>query len=107
MYSRTRRQQYAILDDNALKIHRSVATKIIEEPALLTPVIERLEERYQSGIMRYGSYIMWQVILEAIDDPQRFEALLLSDDERTVKLRRQTIFTGVLTEEEREQALAS
>ena len=56
-------------------------------------------------MMRYGSYMLWKSILETVNQPDVFKALLLAEDERTANLRRETIFTGVLTEEERTSAL--
>jgi hypothetical protein len=49
--------------------------------------------------------MLWKSILETVNQPDVFKALLLAEDERTANLRRETIFTGVLTEEERISAL--
>ena len=51
-------------------------------------------------------YMLWQGILETIHKPEVFKALLLAEDERTASLRRETIFTGILTEAERAEILA-
>ncbi len=66
---------------------------------------QTLEQRYQSKMMRYGSYLLWKGILEARDEPAVFKTLLLADDERTANLRRETIFTGILSEEERSHVM--
>ena len=51
--------------------------------------------------------MLWSSILETVNHPELFTSLLLADDERTANLRRETIFTGVLSEEERQHLLKS
>lgn len=84
-----------------------MADKVLAEPALFDHVQQVLEQRYAQKLMRYGCYMLWHSVLELRHDPEAFKAQLLSDDERWQLLRRSTIFTGVLNEEEREHALAS
>jgi hypothetical protein len=50
--------------------------------------------------------MLWSSILETIDTPELFRTLVLAEDARTADLRRETIFTGILTEEERRGVLA-
>ena len=107
MYSRSRRQRDADIDNRILQIHRAIADKVISNPALIAQAEETLEARYQQKLLRYGSYLLWHSMLELKHDAEAFKAQLLSDEPRWNTLRRNTIFTGVLTEQEREEALAT
>ena len=88
-----------------MRLHTGIAKKVVAQPSLITNVQATLEARYESGMMRYGSYMLWQGIVETIHKPEVFTALLLAEDERTASLRRETIFTGILTEAERAEVL--
>ena len=107
MYSRSRRQLDADINNRILQIHRAIADKVISNPALIAQAEETLEARYQQKLLRYGSYLLWHSMLELKHDAEAFKAQLLSDEPRWNALRRNTIFTGVLTEQEREEALAT
>ena len=106
MFARSKRQKQADIDERIKRIHEVMAEKVLVDSTLVDNAYEVLEQRYQSGMMRYGSYLLWHGILESSREPAQFRALLLADDARTASLRRQTIFVGVLTEEEREMAIA-
>lgn len=106
MFARLKRQKQADIDARIKRIHQVMAEKILLDPALLDHAYEVLEQRYENGMMRYGSYLLWHGILESSGMPEQFRALVLADDARTASLRRQTIFVGVLTEQEREAAMA-
>lgn len=101
MSVRPRKQRRGEVNARILKIHEAIAVKVLNNPELLEGVHETLEQRYNNKLMRYGSYMLWLSILETINTPELFKSLLLADDERTANLRRETIFTGVLSEEER------
>lgn len=101
MSVRPRKQRRGEVNARILKIHEAMAVKVINNPELLEGVRETLEQRYNNKLMRYGSYVLWSSILETVNNPELFKSLLLADDERTANLRRETIFTGVLSEEER------
>ena len=101
MFARPRKQHRSDVNERIKKIHCAIADKLISHPALFAQAEQTLEARYQNKMMRYGSYLMWKGIIEARDEPAVFKALLLADDERTANLRRETIFTGILSEEER------
>ncbi len=107
MYSRSRRQRDADIDNRILQIHRAIADKVISNPVLIAQAEVTLEARYQQKLLRYGSYLLWHSMLELKHDAEAFKAQLLSDEPRWNALRRNTIFTGVLTEQEREEALAT
>lgn len=105
MFARPRKQRRRDVNERIKKIHSAIADKLLSHPELFEQAEQALEARYQNKMMRYGSYLMWKGILETRDEPTVFKALLLADDERTANLRRETIFTGILSEEEREQLL--
>ena len=105
MLARPRKQRRSEVSERIRKLHEAIADKVLANPDLLDGIEDKLEQRYESKMMRYGSYILWKSILETVNQPDVFKALLLAEDERTANLRRETIFTGVLTEEERISAL--
>ena len=105
MLARPRKQRRSEVNERIRKLHEAIADKVLANPDLLDGIEDKLEQRYESKMMRYGSYILWKSILETVNQPDVFKALLLAEDERTANLRRETIFTGVLTEEERTSAL--
>ncbi|MEC8416426.1 MAG: hypothetical protein VXZ36_01265 [Pseudomonadota bacterium] len=105
MLARPRKQRRSEVNERIRKLHEAIADKVLANPDLLGGIEAKLEQRYESKMMRYGSYMLWKSILETVNQPDVFKALLLAEDERTANLRRETIFTGVLTEEERISAL--
>jgi hypothetical protein len=105
MLARPRKQRRSEVNERIRKLHEAIADKVLANPDLLDGIEDKLEQRYESQMMRYGSYMLWKSILETVNQPDVFKALLLAEDERTANLRRETIFTGVLTEEERISAL--
>jgi hypothetical protein len=105
MLARPRKQRRSEVNERIRKLHEAIADKVLANPDLLDGIEDKLEQRYESKMMRYGSYMLWKSILETVNQPDVFKALLLAEDERTANLRRETIFTGVLTEEERISAL--
>ncbi|WP_334057944.1 hypothetical protein [Alteromonas sp. S005] len=105
MFARPRKQRRSDVNERIKKIHNAIANKLLSHPELFEQAEHTLETRYQNKMMRYGSYLQWKGIIEARNEPDVFKALLLADDERTANLRRETIFTGILSEEEREQLL--
>ncbi|GMM68119.1 hypothetical protein MTsDn1_14140 [Alteromonas sp. MTD1] len=105
MLARPRKQRRSEVNERIRKLHEAIADKVLANPDLLDGIEDKLEQRYESKMMRYGSYMLWKSILETVNQPDVFKALLLAEDERTANLRRETIFTGVLTEEERTSAL--
>ncbi|WP_334013151.1 hypothetical protein [Alteromonas sp. S167] len=105
MLARPRKQRRSEVNQRIRKLHEAIADKVLANPDLLDGIEAKLKQRYESKMMRYGSYMLWKSILETVNQPDVFKALLLAEDERTANLRRETIFTGVLTEEERTSAL--
>ena len=107
MFTRPKRQKQVIIDRQILHLHQVMADKCLSQPDYFTAIQVNLNQRYEEKMISYGSYLLWQGILEARDDPDIFRQLLLANDSRTKALRRKTIFTGVLTEAEREDALTT
>lgn len=107
MYSRSKKQRDADIDRRVLFLHSVIADKVLAEPAWFAHAEHALEARYKQKLLRYGSYLLWHSVLELKDQPDAFKGQLLSEEPRWNALRRNTIFTGILTEEEREEALAS
>ena len=64
MYSRSRRQRDADIDNRILQIHRAIADKVISNPVLIAQAEVTLEARYQQKLLRYGSYLLWHSMLE-------------------------------------------
>ncbi|MCU7555261.1 hypothetical protein OCL06_11715 [Alteromonas sp. ASW11-19] len=108
MYARAKKQREQEIDSRIHIIHQAIANKVLAAPHYLKQARDTLEKRYAEGLIRYGSYLLWDsILLQAESSPETFKALLLAQDKRTASLRRHTIFTGVLTESEREHALAA
>lgn len=108
MYTRAKKHREQDIDNRILAIHQAIADKVMAAPHYLHQARTTLEKRYAEGLMRYGSYLLWDsILLHAEHSPTDFKSLLLAPDARTASLRRHTIFTGVLSEAEREAALAA
>lgn len=93
------------VDRQILALHKAMVEKLINFPELRKNVISVIEERHENGRLRYGAYLTWSCLMDNIDDHQMFRDGVLEDTPRMNKLRRQTPFVGVLTEEERQEAL--
>lgn len=78
-----------------------MVAKLLADPSCLPELYHRLEQRYQAGQLRHSGYIHWHSILDCIDQPDLFRRELLDEGDRMRKLRRRTILTGILTEQER------
>ncbi|AWL11582.1 hypothetical protein HMF8227_01096 [Saliniradius amylolyticus] len=114
---RRRRRQYeprrrSIKDENIdrqiLVLHQAMLDKLQRHPELLPAIFEVLEQRREMGKLRHGAYLTWYCALEQLTrNPKRCFEALLDDTPRMRKLRRKTPLVGILTEEERQQALTS
>ncbi|RDV24261.1 hypothetical protein DXV75_14685 [Alteromonas aestuariivivens] len=107
MLSRPKRNKQTIIDRQILALHTAMADKLLSQPQLFEQVHQVLVQRAENKLISYGSWLMWTGILELKNDPSAFRAALLATDERTAKLRRRTILTGILSEQEREEVLAT
>jgi len=92
-----------------LVLHRAIANKLLQDHEnqglLVEQITEQVESRREEGRMGYGEYLTWISALEMIDKPQDFIDAICEDSTRMRKLRRRTPFVGVLTEQERQEAL--
>lgn len=88
-------------DQQILLWHQAMADKLLAEPWRVAEVRQRLEQRYQAGLLKHSGYIHWHSILDCIDEPELFRAALLDTGRRMNKLRRRTVLVGILTEQER------
>lgn len=94
------------IDKQILAIHKAMAKKVLAKPELIEQVKESLEQKREQGRMGYGAYLTWFSLLDiAPSDPKAFYDGVIEYDKRMRKLRRNTPFTNVLTEEERQQAI--
>ena len=103
--SRANSLHYDNVDLQILLLHQAMAKKLIAHPHLRTTVIETIEQRYASGQLRHGGYLIWSCLMEDIDDHQAFLLGVLAQTPQMQKLRRRTPFVGILSEEERRIAL--
>ena len=93
------------IDSQVLILHRAMAEKLLKEPQLAQIVTAKIEERYAYGKMHHGAYLTWTAVIESLGQPEIFLKALLDDSPRMRKLRRNSPFVGLLTEQERQTAL--
>lgn len=93
------------IDHQILCLHKAMAQKCLAQPELFEQVIERIEMRYAANQMKYGAYITWLSIVELKDNPEQFKQALLEKSVKMRSMRRATVFTQVLSEEERAQVI--
>ncbi|MDT0581098.1 hypothetical protein [Brumicola blandensis] len=89
------------IDHQILQLHAAMAKKCFANPALFEQIEARIETRYAAKQMRYGAYLTWLSILELKHQPEEMLAALLEKSFKMRNLRRATVFTGVLDEDER------
>jgi hypothetical protein len=89
------------IDHQILRLHQAMAEKCLACPDLFIDIQARIEMRYSAKQMRYGAYLTWLSILELKDTPEQFKAALFEKSVKMRSMRRATVFTQVLTEEER------
>ena len=98
--------KHELIDRQVLAIHVAMVAKLLTHPEYHQQVLDTIEARLAQGKMRYGSYMVWFSLMDNIDQPELFRRGVLEDSPRMRKLRRSTPLVGILTEEERQQALA-
>ncbi|WJG10819.1 hypothetical protein [Aliiglaciecola sp. LCG003] len=96
-----------LVDANLLAIHKLIASKIQARPELITQVETKLEERFKVGLIYRGNYLNWSAIIDLQNDMPALVAQLCEDSDEMNRLRRQSPFVGVLSEQEREDFLAN
>lgn len=98
-------QQEKLIDSSILALHRAMLDKILADPTLLPPLIEALEQEQQQGLLRHSEYLFWRCAFAVFHQPELFKAALLSREPQACKYRRRTRLRGILSEQERQQAL--
>jgi hypothetical protein len=89
------------IDHQILCLHAAMANKCLAEPILFEQVLARIETRHHANQMSYGSYFTWLAIIELKATPEEFKRALLEKSVKMRNMRRATVFTQVLTEQER------
>lgn len=89
-------------DEQLLVLHQAIAEKLLANPQLAAPLLEKLELRYQTGLIKHWGYIRWYSMLTQLNDADLFRKALLEDSDSMRRLRRKTLLTGILNEEERQ-----
>lgn len=89
------------IDQQILYLHKAMADKCLAYPALFIDIQARIEMRYSAKQMSYGAYLTWLSIIELKDNPEQFKDALFERSVKMRNMRRATVFTQVLTEEER------
>jgi hypothetical protein len=95
------------IDHQILYLHQAMAEKCLAHPDLFIDIQARIEMRYSAKQISYGAYLTWLSILELKDSPEQFKAALFEKSVKMRNMRRATVFTQVLTEEERVVVLNS
>lgn len=93
------------IDKQILAIHAAMVEKLIQHPELHQQVFDTLEQRLETGRLRYGGYMTWFSLMDNIEDTALFRKGVLENSPRMRKLRRSTPLVGILTEDERQAAL--
>ena len=102
---RRRFQTPSPADHRILQLHAAMVDKIIAQPELIDQIKVTLDNRLEMGKIRHGGHLTWHCILELITHPRAFKEAVLADTPHMRRLRRKTPFVGILTEEERQNAL--
>lgn len=89
------------IDHQILCLHAAMAEKCFKNPELFSEIEARIEMRYSAKQMSYAAYLTWLSILELKDKPAQFNEALLEKSVKMRNMRRATVFTQVLTEDER------
>lgn len=54
-------------DATLLQLHALIADKLIAQPELVPPLLAKLEQRYQAGLIKHWGYIRWYSMLYPSD----------------------------------------
>ncbi len=90
-----RQQLRSEINHQVLRAHQLIAEKILVRPELINQAKTKLEQRYEQGLVRYGSYISWLSILEFEDDIPHLQTLLCEQSLQMDKLRLCSPFIGI------------
>ncbi len=100
-----RGQQERQVDLQIWLLHQAMVNKLLAEPELMPALVSKLEEQLASGQIRHGAYLFWSSAFADLPSPALFRAAILSTEPSANKYRRRTLMTGLLSEDERQQAL--
>ena len=105
-----RGQQERQVDLQIWLLHQAMVNKLLAEPARLPALVAKLEQQLAAGQIRHGAYLFWSSAFALLAQPELaqhelFRAAILSTEPSANKYRRRTFMVGLLTEEERQQAL--
>lgn len=105
-----RGQQERQVDLQIWLLHQAMVNKLLAEPARLPALVAKLEQQLAAGQIRHGAYLFWSsafalLAQPELAQPELFRAAILSTEPSANKYRRRTFMVGLLTEEERQQAL--
>ncbi|MEP7703224.1 hypothetical protein [Paraglaciecola sp. 25GB23A] len=103
--ARTGNITQSFIDQQIVILHKAMAEKLYAQPDLVEQVKVTLQQRFENGNLRYGAFLTWQCILEQISNRDAFISAVLEDSDLMRKYRRRTPFVGILSEQERQQAL--
>ena len=101
----SRGQQERQVDLQIWLLHQAMVNKLIAEPERMPTLTARLEEQLAAGHIRHGAYLFWSSAFALLPQAELFRAAILSPEPSANKYRRRTLMVGLLTEEERQQAL--
>jgi hypothetical protein len=87
------------LDERSLALHRLVAEKLLDDPALLDRARGNLRRWQESNGSPSPALAEWQQILTGTAD--QVARFLVERSERATRLRQSSPFTGILSEPER------
>ncbi|REL35570.1 hypothetical protein [Thalassotalea euphylliae] len=113
-FNKRRKKPYAIkktsikdenIDRQIIAIHHAIAKKLLADTHCVQKVKNKLEQQLDEKKIRYSHFINWYSILEMIDQPEVFLNAMIEDTPQMRRLRRNTPFVGILTEQEREVAI--
>lgn len=88
-------------------LHQAMAKKCLAEPHLIEHIKRQLNAQREQGRLNYSAYIQWYSVLDLADTPAEFVKAMTDNSSTMRRLRRTTPFVGILTEEERLQALTA
>lgn len=101
----TNTQDNTILDPVALQIHQACLDKIAAHPELWQRLKFNLDRLQQQRFLKQAVLNRWQFIIEGCQDIEQLRQAVLVLGRPGMKLRANSIFMGILTEEERLSAL--
>lgn len=92
-----------IVDANLLAIHKRIGEKLATNPQLVDVAAQKLEERFEAGLVYRSIYLNWWAVIEMKNDMPSLIGQMCEESEMMNKLRRHSPFVGILDEQEREE----